>query len=97
MHISGMELNYGEKTLLYVSFKPIFYLVFCLLLLEGLSHALAGVAQWIERWPANQRGAGSVSSPAHAWVAGQVPSGGCTRGHHTLMFLFLSFSLPSPL
>ena len=62
MHISGMELNYGEKTLLYVSFKPIFYLVFCLLLLEGLSHALAGVAQWIERWPANQRVTGLIPS-----------------------------------
>ena len=32
---------------------------------------------------------------AHAWVAGQVPSRGCTRGNHTLMFL--SFSLPPPL
>ena len=30
---------------------------------------------------------------AHAWVAGQVPSRGCARGNHTLMFL----SLPSPL
>ena len=34
---------------------------------------------------------------AHAWVSGQVPSTGCTRGNHTLMFLSLSFSLPSPL
>ena len=34
---------------------------------------------------------------AHAWVAGQVPSGGHMRGNHTLMFLSLSFSLPSPL
>ena len=33
---------------------------------------------------------------AHAWVAGQVPSGGRTRGNHTLMFLSLFFSLPSP-
>ena len=32
---------------------------------------------------------------AHAWVAGQVPSRGCVRGNHTLMFP--SFSLPSPL
>ena len=32
---------------------------------------------------------------AHAWFAGQVPSGGCTRGNHTLMFLSLSSpSLP---
>ena len=34
---------------------------------------------------------------AHAWVAGQVPSRGHTRGNHTLMFLSLSFSLSSPL
>ena len=33
----------------------------------------------------------------HAWVAGQVPSRGHARGNHTLMFLSLSFSLPSPL
>ena len=34
---------------------------------------------------------------AHAWVAGQVPSGGHMRGNHTLIFLSLSFFLPSPL
>ena len=33
----------------------------------------------------------------HAWVAGQVPSWGRVRGNHTLMFLSLSFSFPSPL
>ena len=35
---------------------------------------------------------------AHAWVVNQVPSRGHdARGNHTLMFLSLSFSLPSPL
>ena len=33
---------------------------------------------------------------AHAWVAGQVPSRGHMGGNHTLMFLSLSFSFPSP-
>ena len=33
---------------------------------------------------------------AHAWVAGQVPSWGCARGNHTLLFLSPSSSLPSP-
>ena len=33
-------------------------------------------------------------SRAHAWAAGQVPSRGHSRGHHTLMFLSLLFSLP---
>ena len=34
---------------------------------------------------------------ARAWVAGWVPSRGCARSNHTLMFLSLSFSPPSPL
>ena len=33
---------------------------------------------------------------ARAWVSGQVPSRGHMRGNHTLMFLSLSFSFPSP-
>ena len=52
---------------------------------------LAGVVQWIEHGPAKQR------VRAHAWVAGQVPSGGHMRDNHTLMFLSLFFSLSSPL
>ena len=34
---------------------------------------------------------------AHAWVAGQILGGVRSRGDHTLTFLSLSFSLPSPL
>ena len=34
---------------------------------------------------------------AHAWITGQVPSTGPVRGNHTLTFLSLFFSLPSPL
>ena len=34
---------------------------------------------------------------AHAWVVGQDPSRGRTRGNHTLMFLSLFFSLLCPL
>ena len=34
---------------------------------------------------------------AQAWVVGQVPSTGCTRGNHTLMFLSPFFSFLSPL
>ena len=58
---------------------------------------LAGMAQWIEHRPANQRVTGQFPVRAHAWVAGQGPSKGCARGNHTLMFLSLSFSLSSPL
>ena len=59
--------------------------------------ALAGVAPWIERQPANQTVTGSFPVRARAWVVGQVPSRGLVRGNHTLMFLSLSFSLLSPL
>ena len=34
---------------------------------------------------------------ACVWVVGRVPSRGCGRGNHTLIFLFLSFSLLFPL
>ena len=46
---------------------------------------------------ANQRVLVQLLVRAHAWVAGQVLSGGHMRGNHTLMFLSLSFSHPSPL
>ena len=55
---------------------------------------------WISGLSASLQTKGSlVQFPirAHAWVAGQVPSWGCIRSNHTLMFLSLSFSLPSPL
>ena len=57
--------------------------------------ALAGMAQWIERWPANQRVTSWFPVGAHTWVAGQVPCRGHVRGNHTLMFPSLSpsFSL----
>ena len=53
-------------------------------------------------WPSGlSTGLGSKGPPvqfpvrAHAWVSGQVPSRGCMRGNHTL--LFLSLPLPFPL
>ena len=48
--------------------------------------ALTGVAQWIERRPVNQWVTVQFPVRAHAWVAGQVPSRGCVRGNHTMMF-----------
>ena len=39
--------------------------------------ALAGMAQWIERWPANQRSPVRFPVRAHSWVVGQVPSKAC--------------------
>ena len=55
---------------------------------------LAGVAEWAEHSLGTKA---QFPVRAHAWVAGQVPSGDDLRGNHTLMFLSLSFSLPYPL
>ena len=63
--------------------------------------ALAGVAQRIEHQPVNQGVAGSV--PSQGTCLGRVSElqagagWGRVRGSHTLMFLSLSVSLPSPL
>ena len=42
---------------------------------------------WLSGLNAGLQTKGSIPNGAHAWVAGQVPSCGCTRGNHTLMFL----------
>ena len=52
---------------------------------------------WLSGLSAGLRTKGSlVQFPVrtHAWVWGQVPSRGRTRGNQTLMFLSLSPSLP---
>ena len=59
---------------------------------EDPNSALAAVAQWTECQPPARH-----PVRTQAWVSGQVPSRGHTRGNHTLMFLSLSSSLPSPL
>ena len=59
--------------------------------------ALVGVAQGLS---ASLQTKGSpVLFPvrAHAWVVGQVPSRGCGKGNHTLMFLSLSLLISIPL
>ena len=68
------------------------------LVIEWYPLALAGVAQSGLSAGLQTKGL-LVQFPvrAHAWVAGQLPSGRHVRGNHTLMFLSLSFSLPSPL
>ena len=59
--------------------------------------SLAGVAQWIEHGLQSKGSQVQFPVRAHAWVVGQVLSGGHVRGNHTLMFLSLSFSLSSSL
>ena len=56
--------------------------------------ALAAVAQWIERGLQTKGLPVQFPVRSHAWVAGQVSSGGHMRDNHTLIFLPLSFSLP---
>ena len=57
----------------------------------------AGIAQWVEHGPMNQRVTSLIPSQGTCLGCSQVPSRGHARGNHTLTFLFLSFSLPSPL
>ena len=59
--------------------------------------APAGVAQWIDCGLQTKGSLVRFPVRAHAWVVGQIPSGGHMRDKHTLLFLSLSFSLPSPL
>ena len=63
--------------------------------IQNASRTLAGVAQWIER--GLQTTGLPVRFPvrAHAWIAGQVPSGGHMRGNHTSIFLSLFPPFPS--
>ena len=61
---------------------------------KGYREALAGVAQWIECLPVNQKVAGSI--PSHGTClrcSRQVPSCGPMRDNHTLIFLSLLLSL----
>ena len=55
---------------------------------------------WLSGLSAGLRTKGSqVHFPVRAqvWVSGQVPSKGWVRSNNTLVFLSLSFSIPSPL
>ena len=54
--------------------------------------ALAGMAQWIERWPANQRVTGSI--PSQGTCVGCRPGPQCEGQPHIDVSLSLSPSLP---
>ena len=60
---------------------------------KNLWSALAGVAQLISADLPTKGPQVPFPVRAHAWVAGQVPTEGHMRYHHTLMFL--PFSFPS--
>ena len=79
------------NSLTYIMYSLILFEEKCVFPQRGKS--LAGLAQWIECWTVKQKVTGLIPVRAHAWVAGQVPSRGCERSNHTLMFPFLSASL----
>ena len=59
--------------------------------------SLADVAQWLSVGLKTKGSLVRFPVRAHAWVIGQVPSGGRARAKQTLMFLSLSPSLPCSL
>ena len=60
--------------------------------------ALAGVAQWIEHWPENQRVAGLIPRSGHMpGLQARSPVEEYERQPHIDVSLSLSFFLPSPL
>ena len=59
--------------------------------------ALAGVAQWIECWPVKRKVTGSIPGPDPQLWTCKKQLNDASLIHHMLMFLSLSFSLPSPL
>ena len=75
------EFDFWYKPKVYY-FKRFFFFLPWLVWLSGLSAGLQTKGSLVH-FPVR----------AHAWLVGQVPSRGCTRGNHTLMFL--STSLPS--
>ena len=58
-----------------------------ILLLRLAEKALAGVAQWTEHQPANQRVAGLIPSQATCLGCGPGPQGAHERQPHTDVFL----------
>ena len=58
--------------------------------------ALAGVAQWIEYRPANQKVPAWLPARVHAWVVGEVHSWGHVRGSHATDVSFPLFLPLSP-
>ena len=77
------------------------YLFLCFVIICYIKFlALAGVAQWTEYQPVNQRVACSIPSPAHMprlWVWSLQGGGAQPHKKQPHIDISLSFSLPSPL
>ena len=57
-------------------------------------HTQAGVAQWIERWPANRKVVVLFPVRAHSWVVCQAPSWGRARGNQSMYLWHIDVLLP---
>ena len=67
-------------------------------LIKHASLALAGVAQWVERRPANQSVTSSIPLQGTCLGCGPGPPWGARKRQlPALLFLSLSFSFPYPL
>ena len=71
-----------------------YQLTFIRIVIIKKTRALAGVTQWIECQPVNQKVTGSIPSHGTCLDSGPGPQWGHVRGNHTVMFLSLSPSLP---
>ena len=88
--------SYTLAIMFYINFPASILEYFC----DVLKNCFSPWLVWLSGLSAGLQTKGSlVQFPvrAHAWVVGQVPSGGHVRGNHTLMFLSLFFSHHSPL
>ena len=56
--------------------------------------ALAGVAQWVEQWHANQKVVSSIPSEGTCLVCGLDPWLGGARGSLSMFLLHIDLSLP---
>ena len=81
-----------KKRIHFIQLRVFFYLT-----LKSHSAPLAGVAQWIERWPENQRVPGFIPGQSTYLACGPGPHWDvCERQPHVDVSLPL-FVLPSPL
>ena len=89
---AAFEVHEGRKLCIHS-----LLLVLCSVTLQDYRNgiqALAGVSQWTEHRPANQKIAGSILVGAHAWVASWVPSQRHARDSQLMYVQHIDVSLP---
>ena len=96
-HLMGKKPNklFGQPSMYVCTYINKCAQILTLVLLDKeYRRALAGVAQWIERRPVNQRVAGAIPSQGTCLGCGPGPQWGvCERQPHIDVFLPLFYSL----